>query len=137
MQIFVSHSRYDLEITSLLLSINKSGFLPYFAEDEEPDAVSLHEKLLKAISKSEAMLVFITKNVTHRNKITRDLVVWEMGVAHALKKPVYIFVEKNADIPLPATFYSVYHTFNISNKKALIEVSDKINTLIKRLQSKK
>ncbi len=80
------------------------------------------------------MFVFITKNVSNKNKITRDLVVWEMGVAHALKKPVYIFVEKNADIPLPATFYSVYHTFNISNKKSLVEVLDKINKLIEKFQ---
>ncbi len=127
-QIFISHSSDDLDITALVSQIENGNIFPYLAELQPAEPSPLHEKLIGAIYNSHSAFIFITKNVIE-NKNTRDMVMWELGVIHAFNRPAYVFTERGIDVPKPARFKSTSYEFNRTNIPELINVLTQLKSL--------
>ena len=69
------------------------------------------DKFEAAIKNSDAVVVVFTRNVANIQQ-TRDVVNWEVATAHAYKKPVYVFREKEVEVPLMISYITDYFTFD-------------------------
>ena len=133
-QIFISHSSLDSLIKLIVSQALPREIHPYFAEDQPAEPNPLHEKLINAISTSKCAFVFITKNVVD-NKNTRDIVLWELGVIHSCKIPVYVFTEDGVEVPKPAWFKSVSYSFKSSDMPSLINVSNQLKNIATKISA--
>lgn len=128
-KIFIAHSKDDSwlinQIANWLSSINIDTYL---ARLEDPTPLPLPVKILRAIKDSAAMFVFLTPNVAD-NKITRDIVNWEISQAYTLDKPVYVFREKGVEVPLMINYITVYHTYDPFNEDSLNEMNDRLEQI--------
>jgi hypothetical protein len=120
-QVFIAHSSKDKWLIEPICDWLKDlGVKPYLAE-REIAALSLTQKLEKAIRDSNAVIVIFTRNVADIQQ-TRDVVNWEVATAHTYRKPVYIFCEKGVELPFTFNGITTYATFDPFDEAKLIEV---------------
>lgn len=118
-RIFIAHSSKDEWLINVIAdNLRLIGAEPYIAKLEDPTPYPLPQKLEKAIEASSAMFVFLTHNV-ESNKDTWDIVNWEISLAYAKKKPVYVFVEKGVNVPIMVKYTVVYATYDPFNQQSL------------------
>jgi len=111
-QVFIAHSSKDKWLIDPICDwLRYAGVTPYLAELESPTPRSLPDKLERAIKNSNAIVVVFTRNVASIQR-TRDVVTWEVATAHAYKKPVYVFREKEVEVPLTIEYITDYFTFD-------------------------
>lgn len=125
--IFISHSSKDEWLIKPIANNMRSlGIEPYLAELDIPNPTSLPQKIEKAIDSSSAMFVILSSNVSNIPK-TRDVVNWEIAIAHAKNKPIYVFAEKDVDIPLMVNYITVYARYDPLSQDSLNEIVNKIH----------
>lgn len=126
--IFISHSSKDKWLIDHIASILKLiPVEPYLAEIETPTPTSLPQKLSDAIATSDAVFVFWTSNVAE-NQSTRDVVNWEISAAYHMnpRKPIYVFTQKDVEVPTMLDYTTVYANFDPLDPKTLIEMLQKV-----------
>ena len=109
-QVFVSHSRNDIEGQNFLRAIfdaPSSRFKPFFygVFDTKPPHA---ETLRKHIRKSEAIFVLLSPEM--RQPWTRGWIGYEVGIASQLGLPVVVVEPKHQapiDIPVPCTTHYI------------------------------
>lgn len=115
MKIFISHSRRDKELVySITKILYRVGVKPYIAEFEELGELGrlTAENLKSEISASDMLALMLTRNVCV-SPYTRNWVAYEIGVAHAFGKPIWVFESEHEfveDYPIPRVDY--YFIFN-------------------------
>ena len=111
-QVFIAHSSKDKWLIDPICDwLRYAGVAPYLAELESPTPLPLPDKFEAAIKNSDAVVVVFTRNVANIQQ-TRDVVNWEVATAHAYKKPVYVFREKEVEVPLMISYITDYFTFD-------------------------
>ncbi len=88
-EVFISHSSEDV----LIVSAVREGFSdlrikPHFIEDKAGGAPPTKE-IAKRIKAAKALFVFFTEHSLHGD--TRDWIIFEIGVAEAHSKPIYVW----------------------------------------------
>jgi len=120
-RIFIAHSKEDnWFIDPICANLETIPVEPYRARLEDPTPMPLSRKLDLAIKGSNAMFVFLTKNVMMLRD-TWDIINWEIATAYAYKKPVYVFREKGVEVPLMIKYITVYFTYDPFDQKSLNE----------------
>ena len=116
--VFISHSKKDMEIVNRIYKIlYQNGISPKIAEFEElGERGKLTASYIKdMMSMSDWCLVFLTPNVT-ATVHTQNWVSYEIGVAHAYNKPIWIFEHEKTpirDFPVPhVDYYFLYDPNN-------------------------
>lgn len=127
--IFISHSSKDgWLINPIAQNMRSLGVDPYLAEFDVPNPIALPQKIDNAIQSATAMFVIWSSNVIN-TKETRDVVNWEIASAYAKKKPIYVFAEKDIEIPFMLTYITVYGRYDPLDSKSLNECVSRINEL--------
>ncbi len=105
-RIFISHSREDDEgrrfFDKILASVEHQGYWYSWEGPTPPHA----QTLIEAIKASESMFVLLSKPM--ENPQTRSWVGYEVGVAAALKKKVWVFEPEEIKIDVPVPFVTGY-----------------------------
>jgi len=133
-KVFISHSRLDRWLVEPISKVFKETSVePYIAEIETPEAKPLPVKFQEHIRTSDVTILILTANVMHYPK-TRDIVNWEVATAHALGKPIYVFREKDVEVPLMISYITDYFTFDPIRKEELNAVISRIRKIARILK---
>ena len=133
-KIFISHSRLDSWLVEPISKVLKDiGVEPYVAEIETPEAKPLPAKFQEHIRTSSVTILILTANVMRYSK-TRDIINWEVATAHTLGKPIYVFREKDVEVPLMISYITDYFTFDPIKKEDLSAVINRIRKIARILK---
>ena len=115
MRVFISHSRRDKELVynmvKVLYRARIEAFIAEFEELGEYGKLTADD-LRREIQSSDMVALLLTKSVT-ASPYTRNWVTYEVSVAHALNKPIWVFESEQEfvwDFPIPHVDY--YFIFN-------------------------
>jgi hypothetical protein len=135
--IFISHSRGDLNrlVKPAAFRIGCAGFEPYVASLRVAGK-NPAEKVLEAIASSRALFAIITENVT-RHRETRDWVLFEIGAAKSLKKPVFGWKAARATVSEPIKQITDYSVFDPEKPKEIKQMLDMIGKQARSLRRKR
>jgi len=131
--IFISHSHSDLEtlVKPAAKKIRAAGVEAYIA--------SLHvvgknpaEKIVEAIKLSKALFAIITPHVT-KDADTRDWVLFEIGAAKSLGRPVFGWRTSAATVPEPLRQITDYVVFDPKEPKQVRQMLQVMGSLAKNL----
>ena len=115
-QIFIAHSSRDAHIIRLIEGYFKDiGILPFFA-NKWITGRNPAEKIVNEMKKSRALFVVMTKNVTNHRE-TRDWVLFEIGIANGITKPIFAWKAIDAEVPDPVRMITDYISFDESDEK--------------------
>jgi len=136
-KIFISHSSLDGWLVEPLSRILEDvGVRTYVAEIETPEGKPLPTKFKENIESSDAVILLLTANVMKRPN-TRDLINWEVATAHTLGKPVYVFREKDVEVPLMISNITDYYTFDPKRKEDLDSILSRAEKMAEILKDHK
>jgi hypothetical protein len=114
MRVFISHSKKDKSLVYNICKIlYRAGMRPFIAEFEElgESGGLTSEDLKREMEQSEMVALLLTENVIS-TKYTRNWVAYEVGLAHGLNKPIWVFEDENKpikDFPVPhVDYYFLY-----------------------------
>jgi hypothetical protein len=121
----MSHSRKDADVIQCFSQIFvKTGVKPVWMEyekwsqkEDEPNWTWISRHICK--SNTIGVFVLLTRNVidnnnTKRTLATQNWIAYEIGIASASSKPVFVFKEEDVDFPVPyLTNYMPYSVTNI------------------------
>ena len=110
-QIFVSHSRYDKEIRknfSELFAL--ANIKPSYMEFER--SPPNWRKIRDQIKNSEAVFLLLGPNIK-RNYYTENWVAFEVGLACAFEKEVWVFEPVNLELDFPVPYVTDYMEYNL------------------------
>ena len=125
-QIFIAHSSQDAWIVNPIgQNLRSIGVDSYVAEFDTPNPLSLHDMLTSAIQRSTAVFLILTHNVVNKTE-TRDFINWEIATARAYNKPVYVFRERDVEVPILISQIMVYFTFDPFDQSSLQEAMNRI-----------
>ncbi len=129
--IFISHSREDLAdyVKPAARKIRSAGLDAYVAS-LRLTGKNPAEKIVEAISSSKALFAIITRSVSE-NRETRDWVMFEMGVAKALRKPVFGWKTPRATVPEPVKQITDYFVFDPNQPKDIRQMLQTMGNLAK------
>jgi len=127
LKVFVSHSSRD-DVTEIVeAEIKSRGHDAYLAE-KDISGERMEEKFATNISDSNFVLVLWTKNVA-TSPVTRDLVIWEIGLGRQFGKKIIAFVDEGLEASILIKQITTYHTVNFANK-------DNVRTAVGRFISR-
>ena len=133
-KIFISHSRLDKWLIEPISNVLKEiGVEPYVAEIETPEAKPLPTKFQEHIRTSNVTILILTASVM-RYPRTRDIINWEVATAHTLGKPIYVFREKDVEVPLMISYITDYFTFDPIKKEDLKAILSRIRKIARILK---
>jgi hypothetical protein len=110
--IFISHSKRDLKslVNPAAEHVRSAGLEAYIAS-LRAEAKNPAEKIVDAITACKAVFAIITRNVSDYRD-TRDWVLFEIGAAKVLRKPVFGWKTVAATVPEPIKQVTDYITFD-------------------------
>lgn len=115
-QVFICHSSRDTHIIQLIRSYFKDiRILPFFAR-QWISGINPAEKVLSEMRKSKAVFVLMTRNVVDHRE-TRDWVLFEIGMAKGMHKPIYVWLATGVEAPEPVKMITDYVPFDESDEK--------------------
>jgi hypothetical protein len=128
-QIFVSHSRYDKDmISSFDRVFARTGVRSICMEFEQMNSPEWKE-IKEAVQKSLATFVLLGPNI-NRNIYTQNWVAFEVGLACATNKRVWVFQQKGSSVTFPIPYATDYMLYDNLEKK---EVFDYVRKVIEGL----
>lgn len=131
--IFISHSRADLEklVKPAAKRIKAAGFEAYIAS-LRVTGKNPADKIVEAISSSKALFAIITENVTE-DRNTRDWVLFEMGVAKSLGRPVFGWKTPRARVPEPVKQITDYFVFDSEKSREVKQMLQMVRNLARTI----
>ena len=114
-QVFISHSKRDEDIRSFFDSISAGRTIRSVRvefDEYRPPAV---EYINQEILASEAIFVLLGPNVTF-NEYTINWIAYEVGVASALGKEIWVFEPFNSNISYPIPMLHHYVLYDLNNE---------------------
>lgn len=128
--VFISHSKDDTNIRNFFGNIINSieGFNSKFMEFETIKGYpALFIEKIIGNEDVKAVFVLLGSNIT-KSPYTQNWVAFEVGMAKALKKDIWVFEEFNTDIKFPIPYLDFYMMYTIDNKDHF----DFIRSLVKQ-----
>lgn len=112
--IFISHSKRDtdlvLTIKKILENMGHTPIIEEFVPIEEQASVP-YEEIRKNVEKSSFLFLFLTDNVV-ATPFTQNWVSYEVGLASASSKKLFVFERLGTPIPFPIPYLTDYALFN-------------------------
>lgn len=119
-QIFVSHSQYDREIRRNFSEVFAvAGIKPKYMEFEQISPA--WREIKEEVKKSEAVFLLLGPNI-RRSYYTENWVAFEVGLACAYGKEVWVFEPTNSTIDFPIPYVTDYLLYDLDNKDHFIYV---------------
>jgi len=139
--VFVSHSKYDEDkINYIEKAIFNVGLTPKLMELEEMGTKYPAKRIVDIIrsnwdENTRAVVVVLGRNLenppTATPQFTHNWVNFEVGVAAACNKPVWVLEDFNEFIQFPIPYVSDYCRYNLGNKDHLLNIGNFLNQSIK------
>ncbi len=110
---FISHSKQDAALTkNVELMLQNIGVEPVIMEYSPPaaEAAPPWRRIRDAVTTSDAVLLFKTENAIVTD-YTRSWIVYEVGLAAAMNRPLYVFERKGTPIHFPIPYVTDYMLF--------------------------
>ena len=132
MRVFISHSRRDKELVHNMIKVlyraNVQAFVAEFEELGEYGMLTADD-IRREIQSSDMLALLLTRSVT-ASPYTRNWVAYEVGVAHALNKPIWVFESEHEfvqDFPVPHVDY--YFIFNPELRVDWRSIEEELNSI--------
>lgn len=123
--IFVSHSQYDSEllaaITHAISDTNVKRFCMEF-ENYNKKYKPAFGKITEEMFKTSALFLLLGENLM-RNSYTQNWVSNEIGLAHPMRKPIWVFEEFGREIPFPVPYFNHYVLFTPAEKSHIAYIT--------------
>lgn len=139
--VFVSHSKDDVDqINYIEKAIFNVGLTPKLMELEEMGTKYPAERITDIIrsnwdENTKAIVVVLGRNLEHPQtatpQFTHNWVNFEVGVAAACKKPVWVFEDFNEFIQFPIPYVSDYCRYTLGNKEHLLNIGNFLDQSIR------
>lgn len=105
--VFISHSAKDTELVRTAdMYLKQVNINPIFAEYSE-GAYPPYRKIDELMSRSIAVYLFLTQNIVS-SVYTQNWVAYEVGLAHGLNKPVFVFESSMYPVAFPVPYLNNY-----------------------------
>jgi hypothetical protein len=115
-QIFVSHSKYDKDIRASFDTVfARTGVKSVCMEFEQMRSPEWQE-IKNAVNSSEAVFLLLGQNV-RRSIHTQNWIAFEVGLACAFSKDVWVFEQEGSNIKFPIPYLTDYMIYNLENQR--------------------
>lgn len=122
--VFISHSRRDGEmiknVKTLLENIGHKTIIEEFIP-EEKKLPAPYEEIRSKIQDSDLVFLFLTDNVVS-TEYTKNWVLFEVGLASASRKRLYVFERQGEPILYPIPYLTDYNLFSPHNVEDILEL---------------
>jgi hypothetical protein len=124
-KIFLSHSKHDREILNFFMASFGlvDGIVPQVIEFEElqaPPWAYIRDEMMK----SKAIFILLGENVVKTNIHTQNWISFEVGLACALNKEVWVFEQINVDVHFPIPYLHYYFQYDPSNDNTMKKIRE-------------
>ena len=134
-QIFVSHSQYDKDIIANFDRVfARTGVASVCMEFEDMQSPQWQE-IKNKVRSSEAVFLLLGPNV-NRSIHTQNWIAFEVGLACAYGKRVWVFEQENSNVQFPIPYLTDYMIYNLDETthfnyvRAIIEGYRQPDTLL-------
>jgi len=138
--IFVSHSKDDKDIVNYIeKAIFNVGLTPKLMELEEMGSKYPAQRIVDIIrsnfqENTRAVAVLLGRNLenppTATPQYTHNWVNFEVGVAAACNKPVWVYEDFNDFIQFPIPYVTDYCRYSLGNKDHLLNIGSFLQTMV-------
>ena len=105
--VFISHSKKDVELVRVIkTNFMSAGITPLFMEFT-PESKPPYAKIEENIKNSDAVFLFLTQNIIS-SKYTENWISFEVGLAKAANKPLFLTEDINNKVHYPVPYVSSY-----------------------------
>ena len=128
--VFVSHSKYDVEIVEFFAdALRAAGLAGVLMEYEDTRRIYAGERIAQIIKDDgvTCLIVLLGKNVESSSGSpvhTRNWVNFEVGVAAGDRKAVWVFEEYGYNIRFPIPFVSDYCRYHLDDDRSLKHIGN-------------
>lgn len=112
-QIFISHSKKDTNIRNSFETIFKQTEVKAIFWEHEPKFKPDYRAIKDEILDSKAVFLLLGSNINGTN-YTKNWIAFEVGVACALKKKVWVFEQIGTKIEFPLPYLTDYMMYNLA-----------------------
>lgn len=114
-KVFITHSRHDAPILEHIAELIKIvGVEPILYRYDYKHTDTAWQEIRYDIYKSHALFVVLSNNLSASSH-TQNWVGWEVGVACAYRKRVWVFEELNRIVSFPIPYLTDYVPYDLSN----------------------
>ena len=122
--VFISHSKRDsdlvIRIKQILENIGHTPALEEFIPESDKKPIP-YDEIRTKVSGSDVVFLFLTDNIV-ATEYTKNWVIFEVGVASSMKKPLYIFERQGVPIQYPLPYFTDYMLFDQNSIDSLLEI---------------
>lgn len=117
-KVFVSHSRRDSKLRQYLDSSFASSNVQAIRVEFEDYEITPCEFIRRSVEASESVFLLLGANVTH-SIYTTNWIAYEIGLAAALHKDVWVFERYDSVVPFPVPMVDHYVQYALRNHRDL------------------
>lgn len=133
--VFISHSKKDAELVEIINHNFRSvGVTPLFMEFT-PESEPPHKKIEERVKLSSAVFLFLTQNV-FSSEYTKNWISFEVGLAKANNKPVYVMEDLNNKVNFPIPYLTDYVLYEPTNVESWTDLQKIVGKLKQTLEDK-
>lgn len=115
--VFVTHSRHDAPILAHIIELVRIvGVEPILYQYDSMHTATAWEEIRNDIQKSHAIFLVLSNNLSSSPN-TQNWVGWEVGVACAFNKRVWVFEELNRGVLFPIPYLTDYVPYDLSDPR--------------------
>lgn len=123
-RVFISHSRQDGELTrnvaALLRNIGETAVVMEYLSGDEASTPP-YEAMRKEIASADYIMLFKTDNAI-RSDYTKNWIVFEVGLAAAANKRLFVFERRGRSIQFPIPYVTDYMLFDPTKVADILQV---------------
>jgi hypothetical protein len=135
--VFISHSKKDTELVEIINhNFRSMDVVPLFMEFA-PESEPPYKKIEEHIKLSDAVFLFLTQNVVSSD-YTKNWISFEVGLAKASNKPVFVIEDFNGKINFPVPYltdYILYEPTKIEDWTNLRKILQKLKRVVENNRS--
>ncbi len=114
-KVFVTHSRHDAPILAHITKLVEIvGVEPILYQYDYRHTTTAWQEIRDDIQRSHALFVVLSNNLSS-SPHTQNWVGWEVGVACAFHKRVWVFEELNRSVSFPIPYLTDYVPYDLSS----------------------
>ena len=122
--VFISHSKRDsnlvIRIKQILINVGHTSVLEEFIPESNKKPIP-YDEIRTQVSDSDVVFLFLTDNVV-ATEYTKNWVLFEVGIASSMKKPLYIFERQGVPVQYPIPYFTDYMLFDQNSIDSLLEI---------------
>lgn len=113
--IFISHSKRDQETINVFCRAFAQTTIRAVLEEFENYVVPPWTKIAKDVQESSAVFLLLSPHL-NSTRYTQNWVSYEVGLACAMRKPVWVYEQEGAPVHFPVPYLTDYVIYNPANR---------------------